>query len=60
MIAKANCRNAYPALNVRPASHFQPISLFHRVWPVACLAVGLNDYRGLEGPLGYGLFRLVF
>ena len=38
----------------------QPISLFHRVWPVAYLAVGLMTTVAWTALLGYGLFRLVF
>jgi hypothetical protein len=38
----------------------QPISRFHRVWPVAGLAVGLMTTVAWTALLGYGLFRLVF
>ena len=61
MIAKAQTVvTPIPPLTSRPASHFQPISLFHRVWPVACLAVGLMTTMAWTALLGYGLFRLVF
>jgi hypothetical protein len=38
----------------------QPISRFHRVWPVACLAVALMTTVAWTALLGYGFFRLVF
>ena len=38
----------------------QPISRFHRVWPVACLAVALMTTVAWTALLGYGFFQLVF
>ena len=43
---------------VPPLPH--PISRFHRIWPVAALAVGLMVTVAWGGLLGYGLFRLAF
>ena len=44
---------------VSPAlSH--PISLFHRISPVASIAVGLIATVAWTALLGYGFFRLVF
>jgi hypothetical protein len=47
---------AVPAVPSLP----HPISLFHRTWPVAGLAVGLIATLAWSGFLGYELFRLVF
>jgi hypothetical protein len=41
-------------------SFLRPISLFDRIWPVACLAVGLIATVAWTALWGYGLFRLVF
>jgi hypothetical protein len=35
-------------------------SLFHRIWLLAGLGVGLIATLAWSGLLGYGLFRLVF
>ncbi len=37
-----------------------PISLFHRIWPVAGLGIGVIATVAWSGFLGYELFRLVF
>jgi hypothetical protein len=44
---------------VSPAQSLQ-ISLFHRIWLLAGMAIGLIATVAWSGFLGYGLFRLVF
>ena len=46
--------------NVRHGSHSPTNFAFHRVWPVACLAVALMTTVAWTALLGYGFFRLVF
>jgi hypothetical protein len=41
-----------------PAFINQPISLFHRVWPVASLATAVIVNLAWMGFLGYGLVKL--
>ena len=44
---------------VAPATS-HPISLFHRIWPVAGLGFAVIATAAWSGFLGYELFRLVF
>jgi hypothetical protein len=45
---------------VLPVPSFPPpISLFHRTWPVAGLAIGLVVTVAWTALLGYGLFKLL-
>jgi hypothetical protein len=37
----------------------EPISLFHRIWPVAGLATAMIVNLAWMGFLGYGFFKLV-
>lgn len=34
------------------------ISFFHRIWPMAIIAIGVIATAAWTGLLGYGLFRL--
>jgi hypothetical protein len=60
VIAKAQVVAA-PTLPLTSASPFiaQPISVFHRVWPVASLATALIVNVAWMSFLGYGFFKLV-
>jgi hypothetical protein len=46
------------ALAAPSLSH--PITLFHRIWPVAGLGIAVIATVTWSGFLGYELFRLVF
>jgi hypothetical protein len=46
------------ALAAPSLSH--PITLFHRIWPVAGLGIAVIATVTWSGCLGYELFRLVF
>jgi hypothetical protein len=37
----------------------RPVSLFHRIWPVAGLAIAVGVNLAWMGFLGYGFFKLV-
>ena len=55
-----NRRNAYPALNVRPASHSPTNFVLSSPMARGVLRVGLMTTVAWTAFLGYGLFRLVF
>jgi len=39
---------------------FHPFYLFHRIWPVAALALAVIVNSAWIGFLGFGLFKLIF
>jgi len=48
-----------PALTSELPFIAQPVSLFHRFWPVAGLATAMIVNLAWMGLLGYGFFKLV-
>ena len=50
---------ALPLTSDLPSSITQPISVFHRVWPVAGLTAAMIVNMAWVGFLGYGFFKLV-
>jgi hypothetical protein len=48
-----------PSLTANSFSIIQPISPFHRIWPVAVLAAAVIVNLAWVGFLGYGFFKLV-
>ena len=47
-----SCRNAYPGLNVRPASHSPTNFAFSSRVARGMFSSRIDDYRGLDGPFG--------
>ena len=47
-----NCRNAYPALNVRPASHSPTNFALSSRMARGVLSSRIDNYRGLDGLFG--------